>query len=202
MKIEESKFSRILCKIVPLERLKPFFDSFQGSYKDKHRYTSGLYFIYRLISVCLAVSTKNETFFILLEIQLLVMIFVQSYFQPYKKKKHNRQDLFIFVNLAVINALMILNFSLSANSNNQQLTINVITSIQTLLLYLPTFYVVFKLGYFIFANIKMCCVKSRTKKVTDTEPEVELVDREEDDSFMKSIDYEQMLGKTKSMSSY
>ena len=102
--IQETRFTRILCKLLPLEKLRPFFDSFQGSFKDEHRYTSGLYFVYRLVSVCLAVFTthNSDVFYILLEIQLVLMIFVHFYFQPYKIKKHNRQDLFFFVTLAAM----------------------------------------------------------------------------------------------------
>ena len=87
LKIEETKISKLLCKLVPLEKFKPFFDSFQGSFKDKHRYTSGLYFLYRSVWVSLAVFTthNSDLFYILLEVQLLVMISIHSYCQPYKE---------------------------------------------------------------------------------------------------------------------
>ena len=55
-RIQESKFTDILCKIIPLEKLKPFFDSFQGTFKDEHRYFAGLYFIYRLLALLLYAS--------------------------------------------------------------------------------------------------------------------------------------------------
>ena len=47
--INETRFVPFLCKIFPLEKLKPLFDAFQSAFKDNCRYFSGLYFVYRLI---------------------------------------------------------------------------------------------------------------------------------------------------------
>ena len=182
VKLEESKFSTILCKVIPLERIRPFFDSFQGSFKDKHRYMSGLYFIYRFISVFLSVYTihHNLLFYILLEIQLLLMIFIHAYFQPYKNGRHNRQDLAIFVNLAVINVLTIFNVKKSMDILDQQRVVNIATTIQTVLIYLPTLYIVIKVGYHMVLIIKRCCTK---EKNISSENDTELVEREDEEHF-------------------
>ncbi len=47
-RLQESRFSRILCKVLPLEKYRPLFDSFQSTYRDKHRYFAALFFIYRI----------------------------------------------------------------------------------------------------------------------------------------------------------
>ena len=47
--MEESRFTKLLCRAFPLENYKPFFDSFQGTFKDKHRYFAGVYFVYRFV---------------------------------------------------------------------------------------------------------------------------------------------------------
>ena len=41
-RLQESQFTRIICQIIPLEKFKPFFDSFQGTFKDNHRYFARL----------------------------------------------------------------------------------------------------------------------------------------------------------------
>lgn len=193
LRIEETKFSRILCKLVPLEKLKPFFDSFQGSFKDKHRYTSGLYFVYRLVSVCLAVFTTNNSdlFHILLEIQLLVMILVHSYFQPYRKSKHNSQDLFIFVNLAIINALTIFNFERSIHNINQK-SVCIASSVQVLLLNLPTLYIALKIGFFVFTALKTRLKENRDSIATDLELFTEREEDVDEDNFVSSNSYTKM----------
>lgn len=158
-RLQESKCSRLLCMLIPLEKLKPFFDSFQGSFKDKHRYTSGLYFIYRLVAVCLAVFTNNFTlFYTLLELLFLVMIFILAYCQPHKKSKHNKQDLFVFVTLATVNILTFYNFTQSVDKD-QQSTVNIATSLQTVFLYIPTVYIAIKVLLFIIHVAKRCCIK-------------------------------------------
>ena len=161
--LEESKFSVILCKLIPLERIKPFFDSFQGSFKDKHRYTSGLYFIYRFFSVCLAVFALHDSyiFYVLLEIQLLLMIFVHAYFQPYKVKKHNRQNLFLFVNLAIINILTLFSLKKSMDITDQHHAVDIATTIQIMFIYLPAVYIAIKVVYFMVLTAKSRCCSSR-----------------------------------------
>ncbi len=47
IRLEESQFTKLLCKVAPLEKFRPFFDSIQSPFKDEYRYFAGLYFIYR-----------------------------------------------------------------------------------------------------------------------------------------------------------
>lgn len=170
--LQESKCSQMLCVIIPLEKMKPFFDSFQGSFKDKHRYTSGLYFVYRLIAVSLAVFTTYNIslFYTLLEILLLVMIFVLAYCQPHKKSKHNRQDLFVFVVLAAVNALTFYSFKKSVDVVDEQYTVYIATTVQTFLLYIPTMYVAMRAVLFLIRIARSCCIKTSSEvKYDDTE---------------------------------
>ena len=175
LNIEETKISKLLCKLVPLEKFKPFFDSFQGSFKDKHRYTSGLYFLYRSVWVSLAVFTthNSDLFYILLEVQLLVMIFIHSYCQPYKKTKHNRQDLFIFVNLAIINALTIFNFKRSILDTDKK-SVHIASWIQIIMLHSPTIYVAIKISYFLFTVLRAHRSKGRPPS-----PDIEMLTERE-----------------------
>ena len=51
LQLQETLCVRVLCMVVPLEKLKPFFDSFQGCFKDEYRFFAGLFFIYRLLAL-------------------------------------------------------------------------------------------------------------------------------------------------------
>ena len=93
--IEETLVTRILCQIVPLEKIKPVFDSVQGCFKDKYRFFGGLYFLYRfIILVCFTASKRPIEFYILLEIQLIMMVLLHAISQPYNRpwQWHNILD--------------------------------------------------------------------------------------------------------------
>lgn len=73
-KLEESKFTKILCKAIPLEKFKPLFDSFQGEFRDNHRCFAGLYFIYRLfILILFTISPNLIAFYCYLSLLLITM---------------------------------------------------------------------------------------------------------------------------------
>ena len=186
LRIEESKCSRIMCMLIPLEKLKPFFDSFQGSFKDRHRYMSGVYFIYRLIAVCLAVfTTYNMTlFYTLLEVLLLSMISILAYCQPHKLNKHNRQDLFVFTTLAVVNALTFYNFMKSVDFVDQQHTVNVATSLQIVFLSIPTLYAAIRGALFM-----LCITRRWCEETSEEDTETELLERDigDDDDMDQAL---------------
>ena len=101
LKVEESKFAKVLCKAIPLEKFKPLFDSLQGEFKDNHRYYAGLYFTYRLVILLSFVIAKDLTsFYCYLELQLILMCALHGWLQPYKKNWYNRLDLLLFTLLA------------------------------------------------------------------------------------------------------
>ena len=141
-RIQESKFTRILCKIFPLEKFKPFFDSFQGSFKDEYRYFAGLYFLYRLSA--LLMYTFNDYLGFLLELQFILTLTIHSWIQPYKKKWHNRLDIFLFTLLAILNGISMWNYHLRLSPQDFQHYINIWYGIQLFLAYIP---LLFTVGY-------------------------------------------------------
>lgn len=149
LKIRESRFVKILCFIMPLEKIKPIMDSFQGSFKDNFRFTSGLYFFYRLLASILVVSTSQNLtlFYVLMEVQLVAMICLHAYLQPYKKARHNRQDLFVFKILALVNILTFLNYRAYTDRSNQ---IGAIRALQIIALYLPLLYIIVQIGICVY----------------------------------------------------
>ena len=116
LRISETRCVEILFS--PLNKLKPFFDSFQGCFKDEYRFFSGLYLIYRFSIFLNVVLNYLQVSFFYLEIQLAIMLVFHALCQPYKKRLHNVIDTLLFGNLAIINANTYyeLNLSLSTTT--------------------------------------------------------------------------------------
>ena len=137
-KISESGFVRCLCACIPLERLKPFFDSFQCSFKDEFRFFSGLYFIYRLLTLVMFAFTRNLLdFYTMVQLQFLIILCLHAIVQPYKKRSHNILDALIFTNILIINAMTLYNYKRSLEIVDYVTWINTVCTIQAIFLYLP-----------------------------------------------------------------
>ena len=138
LRIEETRCVNILCRILPLERMKPMFDSFQSCFKDKCRFFAGLYFFYRLVALLSFLITDSLTkFYIALEVQLIVMLTLQAITYPYRRRWHNIIDVLLFANLAVINAMTMYNYKRSKERNLDTRSINAMFTIQTILVSTP-----------------------------------------------------------------
>lgn len=148
LKISETRGVKLLCTCVPLEKFKPFFDSFQSSYRDGHRFFSGLYFLYRFTTLAaFAFMSYLNTYYILVQVQLAIILTVHAICQPHKKHWHNVLDALLFVNLSLINTATLFNFSLTLNLRSNQKYINQASTVQVILLYMPLLYII---GYSIW----------------------------------------------------
>lgn len=162
-KISETKFVSILCKIMPLESFRPFFDSFQSSFKDEYRFFAGFYFIYRLTILLSFAFMHNLTeFYLLVQSQFVLILAVHSIVQPYKKKWHNIIDGLIFMILAILNAMTLFNYKHATELLDYQHIIYTICKIQTALLYIPLLY----MGIFLSSKLysKLNC-KEQLKRL-------------------------------------
>ena len=178
--IEETSFVKILCKVAPLEKMKPLFDSFQGCYKDKYRFFAGLYFLYRLVALISFLALDSLTkFYIALQIQLILMLALQATTYAYRKRSHNILDMLLFANLAIINALTMFNYKLAVSDNNLR-TINILSGIQVFLIVLPLLYIL----CFVCSNIVMRIKMNKAKKEEDLTDTLGLIDYREYDSTM------------------
>ncbi len=185
-RIQESKYETFLCKIIPLEKIKPFLDSFQGTFKDKYRFFSGLYFIYRLLLMLTfsLISTYTMIYFYI-EVQFIIILGVHAWIQPYKKKWHNRLDIFIFAVLSVLNGITISNFQRTFSPINHQASIQVFSFIQVMLSYSPLAVVIGYLFMIVWRQARKYRFKRRSQShgdsqdkatlfsLTDTERELE-----------------------------
>ena len=138
LRISESRFIKVLCIMIPLEKFKPFFDSFQSGFKDDCRFFAGLYFLYRLITLAsFTLANQSRYFYGLVALQFLVMLALHAIFQPLKRQMYNVVDALLFTNIFLINSLSITNLVMRFHSEDRQKYIDIFTSIQVFLLYLP-----------------------------------------------------------------
>ena len=133
----ESRGIVILCKIIPLEKFKPFFDSFQSCFKDEYRFFSGLYFIYRFVLLMSMALFHYRNFYLVAEIQLVLILIIHSICQPYKERSHNLVDILLFGNLILINGITMFNFSSIESAFNAEYTIQITGWIQAVLIFIP-----------------------------------------------------------------
>ena len=141
--LQESKFAKILCIAIPLEKYKPLFDSFQGSFKDEHRYFAGLFFLYRLVMLLtLAYVRVVATFYVILEIEFAIMLALHAWVQPHRRNWHNRLDEFVFLLLLVVNGCSIYLYHQRADYSYRTAYVTIIGTFQVLITCLPHLYAV------------------------------------------------------------
>jgi len=127
--LSERAWVTILANKIPM----PLFDAFQSCFKDQYRFFSGLYFFYRVIPLILyMVAPDMVIYYILLESFLIMILTVHATLQPYKNPKHNIIDTLLFGNLAVINALSLLNYQKVIESKDDLMETKKIITIATL----------------------------------------------------------------------
>ena len=136
--LSEHRAIHRLLNCMGINRLMPLFDSLQGCYRDKLRFFSGLYFLYRVV-LLLAFTFSELKFYLVTQFLLLFMLGVHSIAQPYRLRKHNIFDGLIFLNLAIINGItIIIKFSMTTEIinivRNDMISIIII---QTVFAYLP-----------------------------------------------------------------
>ena len=153
-RIHESKFLTTSCKVIPLERFRPFFDSFQSCFKDDHRFFAGLYFSYRfLILLIFSCSRSMIMFYTLVQTSLILMLSLHCWVQPYKSMWHNRLDSYFFCTLVVINCITIYMWTWTNKDHNDAKFIA--RGIHVLLAYLPLFVIPMQF---------VSCIRQRTWK--------------------------------------
>ena len=63
-----------LCLTKWVEKLKPFFDAFQGHFKDRFRFVAGLYFLYRVIPP-IVFAAEEDTFVYYATLEVFFVLF-------------------------------------------------------------------------------------------------------------------------------
>jgi hypothetical protein len=143
--LEESKFMHFLSQKIPISKIKPLLDTFQGCFKDNLRFFAGLYFIYRWTAPFVnSVTSSLGTAYITYEICLILILALHALFQPYQKRVHNIIDTLLFTNLLLINSITCIHYYLFQSQENRHTIKEKIVdtaAVQLTLIYLPFFIV-------------------------------------------------------------
>lgn len=145
-KLSELKIVNLISRWIPVQ----LFDSFQSCFKDKYRFMSGLYFLYRVIPLLFLAFGEFTAFYFMVEIFLILVLAIHCLLQPYKERLHNQIDCLIFTNLAIINGISfyISNSEGTRRVNSIKRIGQAATSIQLILIFLPLLYIgIFSLVY-------------------------------------------------------
>ena len=143
--LEESKFMHFVSQKIPISKIKPLLDTFQGCFKDNLRFFAGLYFVYRWTAPFVnSVTSSLGTAYITYEICLILILAVHALFQPYQKRVHNVIDTLLFTNLLLINSITCIHYYLFQSQENRHTVKDKIVdtaAVQLTLIYLPFFIV-------------------------------------------------------------
>ena len=185
--LDETKLLRYGSKVLPIERMKPLIDAFQGCFKDNYRFFAGLQFVYRGTILSSVFFSNVKVIYSLFEIQLIAMLLIHATAQPYKKRWHNIVDAFILFDLALINKMTM--FSYDYNKADKHL-IEGVGIVQIVLILLPLLYMIAYISVCIVAKVHQLCWKRKTSEDTHLELDIfpaRLMDTEDSSEF--DVDY-------------
>ena len=197
--LDGSHFIDFTSRFVPLAKLKPFLDSFQSCFKDNYRFFAGLYFVYRLVLFATAsIITSFTRLYIFMEAELILFLVFHAIAQPYKKRWQNILDCLLFTNLAIINGLTLYNYTRASDPFSQKYkhAIDVISSIQLVLIYLPMIYMVGYVTCRLLSGIKGVLLARKhghdhSRPQDDNELPARLIHRDSSDSETEDLEYHQ-----------
>ena len=141
-KVSDKKAVVKVSQMIPISKIKPFLDSFQGCFKDNLRFFAGVYFVYRWIALMMFALVPTITgFYISLGSIYILVLLLHAIFQPYTNRAHNIVDGCLFANLALIYSIAAYNYLFSQGLIEsfaaQSKYVNSMASIQLILIYLP-----------------------------------------------------------------
>ncbi|XP_065893254.1 uncharacterized protein [Dysidea avara] len=114
-------FTRTLSQFKCINHFKPLLDAYQGPYKDRFYYWTGLQLLLRAVFYVISALDRNTNMMIGILI-LGVMECVHGTYRPYKSKAKNRQELLLVFNLQVL-------FAVSLYTTSNSIAINILVGI-------------------------------------------------------------------------
>lgn len=108
LRLDENRGIQLISGVIPMYKIKPFLDCFQGTFKDKCRYFAGLYFVYRATILASRFAPTILTIYIVMELQFTLMLILHTLCWPYQKTIHNVIDTLLIANLAIITMVRML----------------------------------------------------------------------------------------------
>ena len=108
-------FTRTLSRFRYINKFKPLLDAYQGPYKDKFYYWTGLLLVIR--AGLFGISTLGRTANIATSIIILsVIVGLHGMAQPFKSKYKNYQELVLFLNLQASYVILLCNYQDTTNT--------------------------------------------------------------------------------------
>ena len=133
----------VLILIKMRRKLHPFLNSFQDCFRDDCKFFAGLFFVYRLSLLLVELTTSSiSLIYIYAEILLFVIMSLHISFRPFKKSWHNKLDLFLIINLLVVNLISVSNYYTRSYTTTESLLKGVFDFIQISLISMPVLYVI------------------------------------------------------------
>lgn len=171
LKLEDSRLVQLTSSVIPISKIKPLFDCFQGTFKDNCRFFAGLYFAYRAAILASRFAPTILIIYAVMELQFIAMLILHTLFWPYQKKTHNIIDGLLIANLAIITILKLL-MHIQAELIKFQHNIYITYAIESVLVSIPIFSLIIFVIYRIIKNVKQWCsisdLHKRDTKLLDT----------------------------------
>lgn len=167
LKLEDSKVIAFTSQLIPMSRLKPFLDCFQGTFKDNYRFFAGLFFVYRAAILASRFAPTVLIIYAVMEFQLIIMLILHTVAWPYQRNIHNIIDALLIANLAIITVLKLLQAELIKLNNR----LFVIRAIELVFVNIPLVVLVI---FAVYRVIKR--VKSRFKQKEECRRNTKMLD--------------------------
>lgn len=106
--LEENCAFKFTSRLIPIAKIKPLLDCFQGTFKDNYRFFAGLYFAYRAAILAARFAPTVTIIYAVMEVHFIIMLTLHTLSWPYHKRIHNITDALLIANLAVITILKLL----------------------------------------------------------------------------------------------
>ena len=160
-----------LWRFYPATKVHIFLDTFQGCFKIKYHFFAGLYFLFRLVINTTIMLSEEWLQQCIIQLGVcIIMVMLVAICQPYNKENDifNRVDVFIFANLAFINAISLYFYEYAITPIIARSIPTTFFAFQYILVFLPLFYMIV---YVVWDRTKSChkswkkCVRRMTRKI-------------------------------------
>ena len=157
-----SRLTRGRVQLPRLHKLAPLFDVFQGVYKPKMQFFTGLHLLYRIALwsvVAFSPTNSKISIFLLLPVVILAL---HSLFQPFENHRHNYIEALIMVNVALTAVLYSYSFP-SFTYESALFPLSIAFSAISLYMVIPLIHIplVCVIVYYIYKLVRRCCSPRR-----------------------------------------
>jgi len=176
--VSKLKLRKIFSRI-PMSKLKPVFDTFQGSFRDSHRYFGGIYFVHRVVLLLTTLIPQVSLTLVIFQIELTFMLVLHALCWPYIKKAHNIVDGLLFCNLCVINILTLLKRIYTKNGKAYASIVHFAFSLKVFLTLLPLLCLCGYMITSVWKTFRRKNFKVQTPKIADHRMSISMIDSRE-----------------------